>query len=279
MSSSSPSLAGGLTISAVAARTGVSVSVLRAWEERFGFPLPDRLESGHRRYAEHDVERIRRVVAEREAGRSLEGAIEVVLHGTVAGGDDLLDRSIFAGLRRRRPELTPQLIGRRTMLALSRAIEDECRAQSDRPQLIAAFQTRTAYAAGRPRWDDLIDTSAGVLVFADFLRSRLRAGSLEIAIPAGDPLRREWSVVCDAPASAAVLAGWEDPDGRFEAIWSVAPDIVRLATELGRRLAAHHAPHLELPAPPAESPSHDPVAELRRSTGITNRVIAHLDRV
>ena len=164
------------------------------------------------------------------------------------------------------------------MLALSRAIEDECRAHADRPQLIAAFQTRTAYAAGRPRWDDLIDTSAGALVFADFPRSRLRAGSLEIAIPAGDPLRREWSVVCDAPASAAVLAGWEHPDGRFEAIWTVDPDIVRLATELGRRLAAHHAPRLELPAPPAWSPSHDPVAELRRSTAITNRVIAHLDR-
>ena len=30
------------------------------------------------------------------------------------------------------------------------------------------------------------------------------------------------------------LAGWERADGRFEAVWSVEPDMVRLATQLGR---------------------------------------------
>src|SRR5690242_8603237 len=38
-----------LTISALAGRTGVSTAVLRAWESRYGFPLPKRLASGHRR--------------------------------------------------------------------------------------------------------------------------------------------------------------------------------------------------------------------------------------
>jgi DNA-binding transcriptional MerR regulator len=270
-------IAAGLTISAVAARTGVSVPVLRAWEQRFGFPLPRRLESGHRRYAEDDVARIQRVVAERAAGRSLEAAIEVALQGTASGPPAEVDRSIFAGLHRARPDLTTQVISRRTMLALSRAIEDECFAQADRPHLIAAFQTRTAYAAGQPRWDELIGSATATLVFADFPTSRRRRGRLEIAIPDGDPLQREWAVVCDAPGSAALLAGWERPDGRFEAMWTVDADVVRLATDLGRRLAAAHAPRLELPAPPSDTvPSHDPVAALRRSTAITTRAITRL---
>lgn len=271
--------AAGLSISTVAARTGVNVPVLRAWEQRFGFPSPERLAGGHRRYDDDDVARILRVVAEREAGRSLEAAIDVVVRGGVQGPDDALDRSIFAGLRRARPDLTSQVVGRRTMLALSRAIEDESRAHADRPHLVAAFQTRTAFAAARRRWTDLSATASATVVFADFARTRARAGSLEIRIPPGDPLRREWSVVCDAPGSAAVLAGWERQDGRFEATWTVEANAVRLATEVGRRLARHHAPRLELPEPPRDTiPNHDPAATLRRASAITNRVIAYLDR-
>jgi len=272
-------IAAGLTISAVSARTGVGVPSLRAWEQRFGFPQPDRLEGGHRRYGEADVSRILRVVAERDAGRSLEAAIGVVLQGSVTGGHDEIDRSVFSGLRRARPDLPVHVLHRRTMLALSCAIEDECCAHADRPQLVAAFQTEAAYAAARTRWDSLIKTAAPTIVFADFPKSRRRSDRVEIAISAADPMRREWSVVCDAPDSAAVMAGWERPDGRFEAIWTVEAEAVRLATELGRRLAAHHAPRLTLPEPPQRAtPSHDPAAAALRSTALTNRVIAYLDR-
>ena len=275
MSSSS---AGGLTISSVSARTGVGVPALRAWEQRFGFPQPARLEGGHRRYAEADVAAIRRVVAERAGGRSLDAAIALVQQETASGADDEIDRSVYAGLHRARPDLPVHVLQRRTMLALSRAIEDECFAHADRPQLLAAFQTRTAFARSRRRWDDLIDTAAEAIVFADFPRSRRRAGRAEIAIPPGDPLGREWSVVCDAPGSAAALAGWERPDGHFEAVWTVEPAAVRLATDLGRRLAAHHAPSLALPPPAAPLvPGHDPTAALRRATALTSRVIAYLD--
>ncbi|MEQ1788557.1 MAG: hypothetical protein ABL966_16005, partial [Acidimicrobiales bacterium] len=89
---------------------------------------------------------------------------------------------------------------------------------------------------------------------------------------------REWSVVSDGPVSAAAMAGWETADGRFEAVWTVEPQAVRLATQIGRRLAAEHAPHLALPAPPPTvAPVPDPVTTIRRSTAITNRVIAYLD--
>ena len=56
------------------ARTGVSEGTLRMWERRHGFPLPERLPSGHRRYRESDVELVLRVVRERDSGLSLAAA-------------------------------------------------------------------------------------------------------------------------------------------------------------------------------------------------------------
>lgn len=44
---------------AVTRRTGISEHTLRAWERRFGFPAPVRLDSGHRRYP---VEQVRQLV-------------------------------------------------------------------------------------------------------------------------------------------------------------------------------------------------------------------------
>lgn len=43
---------------AVTRRTGIGEHTLRAWERRFGFPLPHRLESGHRRYPADQVQQL-----------------------------------------------------------------------------------------------------------------------------------------------------------------------------------------------------------------------------
>lgn len=274
--------AAGLTISAVSARTGVRQSTLRAWEHRHGFPEPQRLPGGHRRYSEAEVTRILRVVAERSAGRTLEAAIEVARRDHTTDSDptsftDTDDRSIFAGLRRSRPDLHAVVLGRRTMLALSRAIEDESVAQADRPHLVAAFQTARAYAVARARWDDLLVTAGSAIVLADFPRSSRRGRTAQVSIPAGDPMRREWSVVCDGRRSAALLAGWERPDGRFEAIWAVDAHAVRFAHQLGRRLAERHAPRLRL-MPMALPPiDDDQGAALRRSEALTTRAMSYLE--
>lgn len=43
---------------AVTRRTGIGEHTLRAWERRFGFPTPHRLESGHRRYSSAQVRQL-----------------------------------------------------------------------------------------------------------------------------------------------------------------------------------------------------------------------------
>lgn len=50
---------GSVSIGGVAEATGLSVEVIRIWERRYGFPVPMRLPSGHRRYRAEDLRRLR----------------------------------------------------------------------------------------------------------------------------------------------------------------------------------------------------------------------------
>ena len=111
------------------------MSTLRGWEERFGFPSVARLPGGHRRYDERDIERILRVVAERARGRSLAGAIKMVLDDPPPSTQS----SIYAAVRQLRPDLPVQVLSRRSMRAISHAIEDESRVHAEPPLLVAAF--------------------------------------------------------------------------------------------------------------------------------------------
>jgi len=265
----------GLTITGVAARTGVSVPALRAWEQRYGFPTPARLPGGHRRYDEDEVARIEAVVRERAAGRSLETAIELARRSGPATVDPELDSTIFAALRRRHPELPVRVLSRTAMLALSLAIEEEIAALGDRPHLAVAFQRADLYRAARDdRWRGIARRAASAVVFADFGRSRLAAdGVIEVAIPVGAPAEREWALVCEGRRSAAVLAGWERADGRFEALWSVEPGIARDAGEVARALAAHWAPTL---GPTSAPPLAEADDALPRGMAVAGRAIARL---
>ena len=90
-------LDGALTIGQLAERTGVQTGTLRMWEQRHGFPRAERLPSGHRRYAEAEVERVLEVVRARDAGLSLPRRGRALTRPEPAGPRT----SIFAGLRRR----------------------------------------------------------------------------------------------------------------------------------------------------------------------------------
>lgn len=48
-----------LSIAAISLATGISKEVLRKWEERYGFPVPERDASGHRTYGAHQTARLK----------------------------------------------------------------------------------------------------------------------------------------------------------------------------------------------------------------------------
>lgn len=274
----------GLAIRELVARTGVAEGTLRMWERRHGFPAPERLASGHRRYSERDVELVAQVLRERAAGVSLAAAIARVRD--TAGSTE---RSIFAGMRRRVPELRPIVVRKGVLLALTRAIEDESCAQAERPLLFGSFQRERFYRQSQRRWKSFSRTAELTVVFADFERPRLPARApAELPIDRSGPLTREWAVVCDAPGHAVCLAGLELPAQRprrdgareFELIWSVEPDVVRAATqaclELARAASSELADRLpDREAMPAPAPPSDD--QLRLATAITARTLGRLE--
>jgi MerR family transcriptional regulator, light-induced transcriptional regulator len=273
----------GLAIGELVARTGLSEGTLRMWERRHGFPRPQRLPSGHRRYRESDVELLTRVVRERAAGLSLPAAIARAEESAVE-----VEPSIFAGLRRRRPELQPVRLRKPALLALSRAIEDESCARAERPLLVGSFQRERFYRQSQRRWREYARTADLTIVFADFERPSIPAhGPIELPVDRSRPLAREWAVVCEAPGHAACLAAMEIAQARrrsdaareFDVLWSVEPALVRAASEICLGLARQVAPRLEerlaarLSSPPAAPPSDD---QLRLATTIATRTLGQL---
>jgi DICT domain-containing protein len=255
--------AGTLSIREVARRTGVSAGTLRMWEARHGFPVPQRLASGHRRYSPANCDAIGRVLAERDRGLSLRAAIE---RAVVAPVD--AEPSLFAALRRSRPALAPRVLPKRALTALSRAIEDECCARAERPLLFAAFQRARFYRASERRWRELARTAELAIAFADFERARVRKrGVCELPLAGDAPLRREWALVCVGDGLSVALTAWERADERplpdasrqFETLWTIEPepvwDVARAAAELAAEHAAEliraRARRLERPPPPA----------------------------
>jgi len=233
----------GLTMREMSARSGVSEATLRMWELRHGFPTPQRRSSGHRRYSELDLARVRAVLRARESGLSLQAAIELA-----AGQSEEQPPSVYAALREHFPVLEAQLLPKRALLAMSRAIEDECLARAERPLLFGSFQREHFYRQSEGRWRELARTGERAIVLADFRRVRRpRQAPVEVPIRPSEPLAREWALVCESPSFAACLTGWERPREApgprvFEAAWTVEAPAVRLAAQVCWRLAAEAAP-------------------------------------
>ncbi len=270
-----------LSIGDVSEQTGLAEATLRMWESRHGFPRPVRLESGHRRYGERDVELLRQVLEERSRGLSLKAAIVRV----VRAGDEP-EGSLFAGLRRRRPELSAHLMGKRSLLALSHAMEDELVVRAERAVLFGGFQQERWYRRSEPRWRELARTAEHAVVLADFPRARRPRGApVELPLDGSDPLRREWVLVCSAPRFAACLAGIErpgqanrpDPERDFDTLWSVEPEIVHEAAHICCGFVAGPAPELSreierhLDRVPAPRDDRFEVA-----AAVTSRMVAYL---
>src|SRR3954467_9717182 len=65
-----------LAIREVAEQTGLAAGTIRMWEQRYGFPEPERTAAGYRLYSTDDVETLRRVLTLRETGLSVPAALE-----------------------------------------------------------------------------------------------------------------------------------------------------------------------------------------------------------
>lgn len=73
-------------IQSVADATGVSPATLRAWERRYGFPVPERSSSSYRLYSDRDVDMIRRMRELCDQGMAPSQAAQVVHSEVTASG-------------------------------------------------------------------------------------------------------------------------------------------------------------------------------------------------
>ena len=135
--------------------------------------------------------------------------------------------SIFA---RRRPSpgaARPAVLRKRTLLALSRAIEDEALASAAAPLCFGAFQDERFYRAVEPRYQRAsrrTPTRRSCSRTSPGRGSRTTAAPSRCPLVEGDALGNEWAVVVDAPGYAACLLGVgaararaPDADGRVAA--------------------------------------------------------------
>jgi MerR family transcriptional regulator, light-induced transcriptional regulator len=275
----------GLAIRDVAERTGIAAGTIRMWEQRYGFPEPERTSAGYRLYSEGDVDALRRVVALRESGLSVPAAVE-----RARSTDMATDRpSLFGALTGGDLPVSSRVLTKQTLLAISRAMEEETIASAAAPVMFGAFQREHNYRAVEHRYRAIARTADAVVVFADFARlDGGHAAPVEVPLEAGDALGNEWAVVVDAPGYSACLVAWEQPrsaaraasdrERTFEAIWTLDPRVVRRASEVGAGLArrADDALGDRIDALLADRPLaiEQPTPSL---TAVTNRIIGHLD--
>ncbi|MBL0746405.1 DICT sensory domain-containing protein [Nocardioides baculatus] len=268
----------GFGIGVLAERTGLTPTVLRTWDNRFGFPAGARTASGHRRFTDADVDLVHQVLDLRATGVGLGAAI-----GSVERRRRRPDESVHAVMTRDFPHLGVRRLGRRALVAASYAVEDEALARAERPLVLGTFQEGDRFADQRRRWDELARTAAWSAVVADFdddLSADPSASPARCQLAEGSPLRREWTVVTVSDARAALVSAWEVPG-------SAGPVYESVVT--GHRPAAIAAARVLLDA--ARAAGADPPADVvrlldepGRETAAVDvdrmwlRALAHLDR-
>ena len=265
-----------LTIGDLAERTGVSAATVRMWEQRHGFPVPQRLSSGHRRYSVDDAEAVQAVARLRDGGVRLDLAI-----ARVGSDREPAAPSVYAVLRRRHAGLGVHRLRKSTLLALSWAIEDEFCAKAHKAEMWGSFQKQQYYEAAHKRWADIASTSAQTTVFADFEQSDTSSTPRKVSLPADAPMRREWAVVCDSEELPVVLTAWELPGQTgvpdlqrvFESVWTVDGAAVRDAARVCATVAATHGVG---DGPQERSPASTP--DLAATTALFNRMVGYVDR-
>ncbi len=86
-------------LKAVVQETGLKADTLRAWERRYGVPTPQRTDSGHRLYSQHDIEVLKWLIERQDEGMSISRAIDL-LHRFEEEGQDPLESVATPGTQR-----------------------------------------------------------------------------------------------------------------------------------------------------------------------------------
>ena len=238
-----------LAIREVAEMTGMNAGTIRMWEQRYGFPVPQRTSSGYRRYSQSDVEALQRVLAYKEHGMSVPAALERARAASAAAARPSLFAAVASGGR-----VPARILRKRTLLAISNAFEDETMARAAGAVVVGAFQTVANYRAAEHRYRRLASLSDMTVVLADFDEVGGGEGTpVEVPVRPGDAIASEWAVIVDSPALSACLLAWEPPavsppardlDRRFETYWSLDPEVVRRAAVAAAELVRAGAPRV-----------------------------------
>jgi MerR family transcriptional regulator, light-induced transcriptional regulator len=268
-----------LSTAQLAARTGLPAGTLRMWESRHGFPAPVRLPGGHRRYSERDVETVLDVLRLRAQGLSLPAAIAQSRRHSSG------ETSVFAGLRRRRPDVAPASLPKPTVLALSHAIEDEYLARAANGFVFGSFQHPRFYRIAERRWRELARTADLAVAIAAFARAdEPPHAPAEVPVELRHPLAREWTVIVDAPGAHACLAAWEQPsqnavpdrERRFEVMWSFEPEVVAAAVETAGELLWDLAPEVARRLPERAVDVSGGADDLRFAAALSQRMVRYV---
>src|SRR5512147_1045703 len=78
--------------------TGLAADTLRAWERRYGLPVPKRTAGGHRLYSQRDIETIKWLTKRQEEGLSISRAVDMWKEELASGTDPLAGSASLASL-------------------------------------------------------------------------------------------------------------------------------------------------------------------------------------
>ena len=76
-------------LKAVLKETGLAADTLRAWERRYGLPVPQRSAGGHRLYSQGDIETIKWLIRRQAEGLSISRAVDLWNEQLGSGSDPL----------------------------------------------------------------------------------------------------------------------------------------------------------------------------------------------
>jgi len=76
-------------LKAVLQETNIAADTLRAWERRYGLPMPQRTSGGHRLYSQYDIETIKWLLAKQTEGLSISRAVDLWNEHNASGVDPL----------------------------------------------------------------------------------------------------------------------------------------------------------------------------------------------